>query len=330
MVSVTGEKTPKTFTQKKINVTFTVPNGAIGPGSDADTVTLTGHRCQVNVTNGGMTQGTQASLRIEGMTLAMMNRLTMVRALAIDSNPYNGRINSSVVTIQAGDDISGMSTVFIGTVSEAFVDFSASPNVSFQVTAWSTIELKVQVATPTSFKGSVSAATVLSEICAKASYSFINHGVTKTLSNFYGWGSIDKQIKDVVNSLNLFYHINEITKTVDVWQNNPDTSSATNTIKISKHTGLIGYPQYNQLGVSLTTIFNPQIAYNVPIYLESEYLPEGWVNNQSNQKPGQFPTTGFWNPFLIQHDLVSEMPGGPWFTHIEAQRAELPKTQVSS
>ena len=284
----TASKTPQTFTKKQITITFTIPNGAIGPGSDSDTVTLQGHRCMVNVTNAGMVQGSQASIRIEGMALALMNRLTMVQALNTVSNPYNEHYNASIVTVQAGDAVSGLSTVFIGTVAEAFVDFSASPNVAFQVLAWSTLDLKVKTALPTSYAGTVSAATVLSALAAKAELTFINHGITKTISNHYGWGSIDKQIKDVITAINGFYHIDTVNKTLSAWQTSPQGSSATSTLKINKKTGLIGYPQYNQMGVSITTIFNPQFSYMVPFYLQSDYLPEGWVNNLRGSIPQIF------------------------------------------
>ena len=327
--TATASKTPQTFTKKKITITFSIPTGAIGPNSDADTVVLEGHRCMVNVTNAGMVEGSQASVRIEGMTLAMMNRLTMVQALNTVDNPFNEHYNVSVITIQAGDDVSGMATVFIGTVAEAFVDFTASPNVAFQVMAWSTLELKIKQAIPATYKGTVSAATILSDLAAKNEYTFINHGVTKSLTNYYGWGSLDKQIKDVMTAINGFYHIDTVNKTISAWQSQSASTTATDTIKINKRTGLVGYPQYNQLGVTLTTVFNPQIQYQVPVYVESEYLPEGWVNNQAGQYPATFPTTGYWSPYLVQHDISSELPGGPWFTHIEAQRTELPKTQVT-
>lgn len=328
-VLTVGSRTPRTFTKKKITITFTIPSGAIGPNSDADSVVLTGHRCMVNVTNAGMVEGSQASVRIEGMTLALMNRLTMVQALNTVSNPFNEHYNVSIITIQAGDDISGMSTLFIGTVAEAFVDFTGSPNTAFQVLAWSTLDLKIKQSISYSYKGTVSAATVLSDLATKNGYTFINHGITKTLTNYYGWGSVDKQIKDVIKAINGFYHIDTVNKTVSAWQSQDATTQQTDTVKINKRTGLVGYPQYNQMGVTLTTIFNPQIQYQIPIYLESEYLPEGWVHNQAGQYPAQFPTTGYWSPYLIQHDLSSEVPGGPWFTHIEAQRTNLPKTQVT-
>ena len=322
-------KTPQTFTKKKIDVTFTIPSGAIGPGSTADTVKLSGHRVQANVTNAGMVEGAQASLRIEGMTLALMNRLSMVRALLTQDNPTNDRFNGSIVTVQAGDDVSGMSTIFIGAVAEAFVDFSGAPRVAFQVLAYSNLQAKVLQALPTTYSGSTSAATIFSELASKAGYAFYNHGVTKSVSNFYEPGSISQQIDKLAHAVQAIYQIDAVNSTLTVWGNAATTDTSKVTVKISKTTGLIGYPQYNQQGVGLQTIFNPQIQFYVPFYLKSEYLPEGWVNNQAGQYPAQFPSTGYWRPFLIQHDLSAELPGGPWFTNIQAQRAELPATQVT-
>ena len=182
----------------------------------------------VNVTNAGMVEGSQASVRIEGMTLAMMNRLTMVQALNTVDNPFFEHYNVSEITIQAGDDVSGMATVFIGTVAEAFVDFSASPNVAFQVLSYSTLSLKIKQAIPTSYKGTVSAATILSDLAAKNEYTFINHGVTKSLTNYYGWGSLDKQINDVITAIKAYSHIDTVNKTISAWQSQETSSTSTN------------------------------------------------------------------------------------------------------
>ena len=324
----TASRPQRSFTKKQIDVSFTVPTGAIGPGSTADKVTLSGLRVRATVTNAGMLIGSQLSLRVEGMTLSMMNRLSVVMATVNLSNQTNTRFSGATVEMQAGDAGGALSTVFLGDIAEAFVDFSGAPSVGFQVLAYDTLSLKVTTAIPTSYGTPTPAATIFSELAAKAGLTLANHGVNQTINSFYEAGDLMKQIDKLAHSIHAVYRIDTVTGMLHVWGKSSDGTQQKTTVKLSKSTGLVGYAAYNQNGIGVTAFFNPALQYMIPFQLVSEYLPEGWVNNQMGQSIPQMPSSGLWKPTMVTHDLASELPNGPWFTQMTAIRADVPQAKA--
>lgn len=328
-ITVTAHRPHNSFSKKHINITFTVATGALGPDAISDTVTITGARCRVNIINGGQNYGNQLSLRVEGLSLAMMNRLSVVSGLNDITNSSNSLYTASIVQIDAGDEHS-TSTIFKGQIAEAFADFSGAPDVAFQVTAYATLTYQVDKIEPTSVQGSASAFDILTTIAGKAGLTAVDHGVSNIfLTNVYQSGDTLTQISGVVNAFGGIYTIDGISKTLHIYPNSKQIHDIGTVVEVSAYTGLVGYPSYNQSGVNLTTFFNPHILYYTPFQLTSEYQPAGWVNNQMGQDVGPaMPVNGLWRPFLIQHDIAAETPGGPWFTYISAIRADRTEQMV--
>src|SRR5471032_3655194 len=103
------------FTRKRIDVTLTLGTGQFGD-SGSNSVTLSGLRVQtiVQAAAGEAMPATQT--RIYGIPLDMMCQLTQV-----------GLINSAVrfnnsILIAAGDDETGLTTVYDGTIKESWAD----------------------------------------------------------------------------------------------------------------------------------------------------------------------------------------------------------------
>src|SRR5690348_12054474 len=124
------------FTQKLINVTFGAtpgPNGQPVFSSSAgigSTVTLSGLRTSAKIVKAGGVQISELDLRVYGMTLSLMNQVTTFRLAA------PGLASSlKTVTVSAGD-VDRMSTVFIGTIQDAYTDFTDAPDVVFRVSAF--------------------------------------------------------------------------------------------------------------------------------------------------------------------------------------------------
>ncbi|WP_456791789.1 hypothetical protein [Bradyrhizobium sp. USDA 4506] len=73
-----------------------------------------------------------------------------------------------VVQVDAGDDINGMSTVFIGNIQQAWADMKAMPDCPFHVIATANGQAAMMKATPTSFAGPTDAATMLEQLAKKS------------------------------------------------------------------------------------------------------------------------------------------------------------------
>ncbi len=82
---------------------------------------------------------------------------------------------------------------------------------------------------------------------------------------------------------------------------------------------MIGYPTYNNSGVSITTLFDPRLNFMSPFAIDSQFLPAAWVNNQAGQI-APMPVNGTWRANMVTHSLDSEIPNGQWFTRVDAIR----------
>ena len=294
---------------REITVTFNLTSGAFGPGGQ-DTVTLSGLRVGAQIEVVGDLSASTANVRIEGMPLSLMNQLSVAQ---LPGDLYQSTANT--IAIAAGDATQGgtFPTIFRGNIYEAYVDFAGAPEVAFQVTAVSAGYAAVQPITPTSFQGSASVATILSTIAAKAGLAFSNNGVTAVLQNPYVSGTAHDQIYQVCQATRTAHLI--MGAELAIW---PEGSGKTTLIpQISAETGLIGYPAYNAAGVAFTTVFDPRLTFYQVVELQSAYLPAAWTNQSGTLQPNA-PSNGQWVVVKVQHDLQSQMPDGPWFTHVVA------------
>jgi hypothetical protein len=279
--------------QRLINVTFTLGEAVSGPNSgqpqyfpgttpQSNTVKLSGLRCSAQIVlAGGATLGA-LQLAVYGMTLDQMNPLSTLGMQVIITQ-------KNTVTVEAGDATSGMATVFIGTINNCYIDFSAMPDVCLRVEATAGLYSKVASATPSSFSGSVNIATVIQSLALKAGiadgspsgYGFENQGVTAQIQNPYLWGSYWDQMGQLAKGAHCHLYLDtaRTVPTVVIW---PIGASRGGSIPvISADSGMIGYPSFTQSGVEVRTVFNPQISYGTKVQ----------VNSSLRRRPGNFTFT---------------------------------------
>ncbi|KXV60670.1 hypothetical protein AD948_04395 [Acetobacter senegalensis] len=307
---------PGSFTQKKIDIDFDIRQG--GFSGSPETITLMDHRVSCQVLSTGLETGMMCSVRIEGMKLSAMNRLSVAQASVIDQS-------SNSITVRAGDAGATRPTIFTGGIVEAFVDYAGAPNVAFQVTALSTAIPAAMPIEPTSFAAGAKISDIMQAIAGKVGLEFTNHGVDAVMTGGVNYpGSAMQQIDACARSVGIEYHIGM--DTLSIWPK--DVAASDTAILVSADTGMVGYPNYSQGGVLVQTLFNPGINFRNTIKLQSEYSPAAWVNNygQLREVAGAAsmypPSNGLWVVQKIEHDLQTETPGGPWFTMLEAQRPE--------
>ena len=307
------------FKKKRIDVVFNIVQGGFD-GSNNETITLTGHRVGCQIQNAGMETGVMCALRIEGMKLDQMNRLSVVQSSVVSQS-------MNTVTVMAGNDGDVLPVVFSGGIIEGFADFSGSPDIAFVVTAMSTARASAEPITSTSFNGPVSVATVMEAIAAKIGLGFVNNGVNVTLvGNVYYCGSAREQMQKCAEATRINYNI--AMNRLVIWPK-AITANTGEVADISSETGLLGYPSYSQGGVTLQCLFNPNIGLFSTIRLTSQYSPAAWVNNegqlrsQSGAGAVYPPSNGLWVTQRVQHDIQTEAPGAPWLTTIEAARPEI-------
>lgn len=278
------------FAQRIINLSFQLGQGDFGAAGQ-DTVTFEGLRCSTTIIHGGYLSA-RADVQIWGLSLDLMNKLTVTQKFFMEQRPYNR------LTISAGD-ANGAAVVFSGGILEAWADGRQPPDVMFHVTAASGLIDMAQPVPPTSYRGAVDAALILSGLAQQIGYTFENSGVTATLTSPYKPGSPKSQIEGICADIGCEWTLDETARTLAVW---PKGRARDGEVAlISKDTGLVGYPAFTQSGVQLSTLFNPSLEFGRKVKIESQFTP----------------ANGNWMVAALAHRLDSNVPGGQWFTDIE-------------
>lgn len=278
------------FTRKQISVQITLGEGQFGEDG-SNTVTLTNHRTVVNIGCAGGESMGALQMRMYGLKDDLINTLTTI-------GPINTAIHAkNTISISAGDNVTGLSQIYVGTINEAWGDYQGAPEVSFNVTGFAGLLEAVKPVQPISFQGSADVASLMSGLAKTMGVGFENNGVTAQLSNPYLPGTAWQQVQACARAADIRFALDR--GTLSIW---PKTGARAGGVPVvSPATGLVGYPSFSSNGLALTMTFNPNIQIG------------GQVQVQSSVKMAN----GTWTVFDISHAIESERPGGAWFTQIQ-------------
>lgn len=281
-----------TFLKRKIDMKFKLGQGAFGDNG-ADTVDIKGLRCTVDIAQTGGRSMTNVDLRVFGMTLDQMNKLTQLRKIL----PTDERFNS--VSVFAGDD-AGMALCFSGVLGQSWVDAAAQPDVAFTAHAWTGIYDSVKPIDPNSYKGSVAVSLVMGDLASRMTppRTLKNNGVNTSVDNPYFPGTLLDQIKSIATQARILYY--DSGTELSIWPEGKSKDG--DPIEISATTGLVGYPTFTDNGIKLTSLFNPNLTFGTKVSVKSELSAA---------------SSGTWVVASLNHNLSTEIAGGPWFTVIE-------------
>lgn len=300
------------FTQKLLEIDITLSSSiGIGPfaqgaastggtnqapsfAGGGNTVTLSGFRTMAKVQHAGLPQGSTAQVEVYGLTPDLINRLSTL-GLVFNVVPAN------LLSIRAGDAVSGLSIIFVGTIWSAVPDFNRSPESPVVFDCICGDLNAVAPAFASSYPQPTSVATIMSSLAARMGYAFENNGVNITLPPSYFAGSLYDQVKQVKDHANIVAELvpgalGSGQLTLAIWPKGGSRSSLTQVPLISPATGMVGYPIYSQFGLYVKTLFNPQITIGGLVQIESSL----------KQASGQ------WVVLDINHELSSLMPDGQW------------------
>lgn len=283
------------ITKRALGVRFTLDAKAGSfDASGSNTVDLAGLRVRASLVNTMSTTMDSLELEIWGMPLAVMNQLTILQ------NGYTQGIQNEV-QLTAGDG-DNMSLIFRGQVFTAWADFSAQPEGVFLVHAFSALASAYASTPAISYRGAVDAATVANSIALQMSppLTLQNFGVNVQLTDLNLPGDALQQLRKLARAADFQWATDEV-GVLAIWPRGSDRKI--NAVDVNASTGLVGFPSYNDKGVSFSTLFNPSLRVNGPVNLQS----------------ASTPSNGVWHPFNITHDLECQFPDGRWFSHCECQ-----------
>jgi hypothetical protein len=280
---------PGSFVRRRMAVTFTKPGDPF-KGTKSNTVTLRGLRMACMISHAGGRQQGELDLRVFGMTQSMMNELTFAGPFL--QVPDGG---GTAITVQAGTDETGLTTVYQGTVSYAMGEYGSAPNVPFHVTATTALDLALIAVPPVSYPGGARADIVMGDLARAASMPFENNGVSGIILHApYYHGTALDQMQDCAKEAGI--EMSVVDGRVAIWPKGGARGGAVPLV--SPETGLVGYPTRTPIGVNFVTLFNPAIRPYQTVELKSS-LPM---------------CCGRWNINTMDYNLEAETPNGEWFT----------------
>lgn len=309
------------FTQKLITVSVALatntqtnqPNTFAESGTN--TVNISGSRTSVRIINSGAPVDCRAQVKIYGMTPSLMNQLT---TLGIAFN----MVSKNIVTISAGDMTTGMSTVFSGTIFNAYEDASAQPDVPFVLECNSILADAVIPAAVSTFTGPTDVATIMSGLARAMGRGFENNGVSVQISNPYLSGSYMTQARKIAEHAGIEWGIlpNNV---LAIWPKGGNRNTP-NVPKVSVATGMVSYPAFTGQGIIVKTLFNPLISFGSLVEIDSSLLSgiaaaqptQPLINTKNQQVSSTFPTQ--WSINKLDLALDSLFPKGEWLSTIYA------------
>lgn len=274
---------------RKITVTLEYGTGADGQGPGEST-TVSGHRVSATVRLAGGASMGQTEVRIYGLSLSLMNKLSTVGKLPL-------AIRRNIITIEAGDDKSGMSAIFKGTIQAAWADMLGAPEVAFNIQAFSGLVEAMQTIPGTSYPTGFDVAGAMKTLAGQMGLDFENSGVQATLPKSYYPFAAREQAAAIARDAGIDWVIDN--GTLAIWPKGGARAFARP--RIAADSGMVGYPTYTGTGIVATTVFNPNIRFGATVEVDTILLP----------------AKGIWNVLTLLHDIEAEVPGGKWFTQVQ-------------
>lgn len=283
-----------TFSRKRIDVTLSLGTGQFGE-SGANTVTLSGLRVKALIQGVPAPAMPHAQVRIFGLTSDMLNQLTAV-----------GLVNAAVrwnntMLLAAGDDETGLTTIFNGGIDESWEDFAGIPDSALEISSMSGLAASLKPVGAISFQGQADVATIMSGLAKTMGLAFEPNGVQVQLANPYFPGTALAQARACARAADIYMTIDR--GTLAIWPKTGNRAVQGDVPLISPDTGLIGYPRVASNGISLNTLFNPHV------------MQGAFIQVQSSRQTA----CGKWLVSSVTHVLESETPNGPWLTQIIAK-----------
>lgn len=281
---------PQSFTLKTIRLEVTLGKGSFSAGGN--TKVIEGLACQASVKKPGLPEKNSATVQVWGLPYEDMSQLTMLSFKPLESQ-------HNLISIFAGEKDKPLSLVFSGEITSAYADFNAAPDVCMNFES-DTGSYPAQIAAgPLTTKGEAQADKLFAQFSGEAGYSFDNQGVTAAVQNAWFPGSPLNKITKLARDIGCELIVDD--RSVVVMP--AGQARAGNAVLLSKDTGMIGYPTFNQDGIACTCIYNPDLQYGGLIKVDS-IVPRA---------------TGTWRITNLTHELGAYQPGGgPWESQIEA------------
>jgi hypothetical protein len=273
------------------------PTSFAGMGG-ANAVNIQGLRTSVRIKKAYQFTAT-ATVKIWGMSQSLMNQLS---ALGLVRND----VPKNQIAIAAGDSLTGMSTIFRGTIIAAYGEYENQPDVSFTMEAQAPGVFAALSATPSSFPQAFTVEEVMNTLAQKMGMTVNNFGVNTKLPPMYVSGAPAVQVRKIVDAARIDVGVDDLS--LDLTTKNGSRSEAP--ITVSPDTGMIAYPAFAGQYLMVKMIFNPQVKFKSTLNVQSSVLSQ--ITAIKNLAGAVIPSQ--WTVQQVDLDLDVQVPKGQWMT----------------
>lgn len=276
------------FSIKTIQISLSMADGSFAGNKKV----IEGLATQAHVVKPGLPETNSALVSIWGLTYEDMAGLTMLAFKPLESE-------RNLIEIRAGEAGGHLSLLFKGHITHAYADFNQAPAPAMCIEA-DTGSYPQQMAAPVlTIMNEALCEELFSRFAQECGYAYRNQGVWATVKNSWFPGSpLEKAIK-LARDIDCEIIIDDDTM-ITMPKGKPRAQEA---VLLSRQTGLIGYPTFNQDGISCRAIYNPALSYGGLVRVES-IVPRA---------------SGLWRITKLSHSVSAYMPGaGSWETNLEA------------
>ena len=273
------------FTSKLIKVYFTLATGQFGETNDpkGNTKIVEGLRVNAEIRKGGKPSKNEAIIRVFGMLEQDMNKLS-----TLGIHPLGVRNN--LVQVLAGDS-DGLTTVFRGEITGAWVNYHTPPDLFFEVHAIEAYYGSLQYAQPTTAKGSVNASNIFRSLAGQMGLQFQNNGVDSLIQDPYLFGSPYDQAAELAEALNIEFGVDDgVLFIAPLGMSRPPKGMVP---LISPTTGMKEYPLWDKQGLVVETLLNPAYQLNGQVVIQDSAVTRA---------------NGAWRIHGLTHRIASKHP----------------------
>jgi hypothetical protein len=289
----------KSFTKKVIELQIILGQGDFGgapgeAGVSGNTRTIMGLPVEAEIKKPGLPDKNSASIKVTNLRYEDMEQLTMLAFKPLE-------LKKNMIRVRAGDDGGDLSVAFEGEISSASADFNTAPDVVMKFEAQSGIYPQLKAAGPVSVAGEASAAQLIEQQATEMGYKFENQGVSGSVRNAVFNGSPMKKAQDIAAQVGCEMIVDD--GIIIIMK--PGAARQGNAVLLTRDTGMIGYPTFNQDGIVCRCLYNPELQQGGLIKIDS-LVPRA---------------SGTWKIVNLTHKWTA-FKNGPWESNIEAHYVE--------
>ena len=289
---VPAQNNNTSFRRRKLRVQITLSKGQFKNG-EGNSIIIDDLGITARIEKAGAPEFGKASVEIYGLSYNVMEQLS-----TLNMSPLFVRRN--YINIFAGDEFSGLTQVFAGSITSASADLNAAPEVKFKIEArigfWGSVIAQGQNVV----QGVQPVSNFIEMQAKKAGMTFENQGVSSSVKNAVFSGSPIEQARQAAKQVGAELIIDDEKMLLIP---NGKAVKKGDVPLLTANSGLIGYPTMTQNGIELKAIFNPNFRFAGLIEIKS-LVPK---------------TSGQWRITKLSHNLASNLPSaGQWESSITA------------